>query len=84
MTAQTTQANPTRNEVKNWMLLELSLAPRQYWESEDELAATQLAEAAAEHFDCFDWLDDPLHFVWDIPIEIESEASTAMLNRLGL
>ena len=46
----------------------------------DEPQYTQLAEAAAEHFDRHPWLDDETHPIWDWAIEAY-DTSTRTLTR---
>lgn len=67
-------AEPTQESVRNWMrwALRADLRDREgclVAPQTGEANLTRLAEAAAEHFDHDEWLDDPDHWVWDVAID---------------
>jgi hypothetical protein len=67
---------PTDADVLAWMRAEV--ADGSYRDPlTGEAECTQLAEAAAEHFDRFDWLDDELATVWDLAIEAFDDTEEA-------
>ena len=64
---------PNRALVRRWMIAYLE----DYIDDCGELQATQLVEAyALLHPQVDHWLDDPTHWIWEIPIQIA--------NRYGL
>lgn len=50
-----------KNEILRWMLKQIDFRHQ----DDGEWGATELAEAAAEEFDKYEWLEDSEHWIWD-------------------
>lgn len=57
--------------ARQWMIRELRTSPGDYTDANTgEVNLPGLAEATAAHFDREEWLDDPDHWIWELPIEV--------------
>lgn len=57
-------------KARNFMIDCLQFDRQDFVDSAGEVKLTQLAENTAYHFKHDEWLDDELHWIWDLPIEV--------------